>query len=102
MSENESYDKPQEDGRDGIEGFSFINQIDRNLRVVASLHARTIPVGPTELKTQIFYHNEYVTTLSFFLHDYSVEECKHLAQNIKENDYLLYAIDEYLAGDVVE
>lgn len=85
-----------------IEGFSFINQIDRNLRVVASLHTRAPAGGPIELKTQIYYHNEYVATLSFYLHEYTLQECKHLAQNIKDNDYLLYAIDEYLSGDMVE
>ena len=85
-----------------IEGFSFINQIDRNLRVVASLAPAKRPGGPVVLRTQIFYQNEYVATLSFDLHDHSEQESRHLAQNIRENETLVYAIDEYLAGDVFE
>ncbi|WP_317933203.1 hypothetical protein [Halioxenophilus sp. WMMB6] len=89
-------------GGESLEGYSFINQIDRNLRVVASLNAPKLRGQPVELRTQIFYQNEFVATLNFFLHEYSIEECIHLAQNIRENDYLVERIDEYLAGDVVE
>ena len=94
--------EPSTIDKDQLEGYSFINQVDRNLRVVASLHAPKSPEQPIELRTQIFYQNEYVAVLNFFLHGYQVSECIHLAQNLRESDYILERIDEFLAGDVVE
>lgn len=87
---------------ESLEGFSYINQIDRNLRVVASLNAPKRPEDPVELLTQIYYHNEFIATLNFFLHGYTTDECVQLAQNIRSNEYLLERIDEYLAGDIAE
>jgi len=82
--------------------FRYINRIDRALKVVASLHPATNPGGPIELRTKIYYHGDYIAILNFFLHDYSVAEAMEVAQNIRNNEYILQAIDQYLAGDVVE
>lgn len=83
-----------------IEGFSYINQIDRSLKIVASLHTKK--EDRIELKAAIFYQNEFVASLSFVLHDHTDEEAIDIAKNIKSNDYIIYKIEEYLAGDIVE
>lgn len=86
-----------------IIGFSYINQIDRNLKVVSSLHLSESIENAIELKTAIFYENEYLATLSFLLHGHSPEEAREIAKNIRHNDYILFKIEDFIAGgDVVE
>jgi hypothetical protein len=54
------------------------------------------------LLLEIYYNNNKVDTLSFDLHDYKYEEIIHLAKNIRDNDFLLQEVDNFLAGDIVE
>ena len=95
-------DDSDDQTNDDIEGYSFINQIDRSLKVVASLHNHASSQNLIDLKATIFYQNEFVTTLSFILHDHTNEEAIEIAKNIKANDFIIYKIEEYLAGDIVE
>lgn len=84
------------------QGFQFINQLDRSLKAVASLHAQDSSNEPIQLKVGIYYHNEFVGSLSFFLHKYDDQEAMSLAKNIGSSEFIVDAIDQYLAGDVVE
>lgn len=86
-----------------LEGMRFINNIDSHLRIVT--HVKLIPAAVplperVVLLLDVLYNNEKVDTLSFNLHNYSYDEIVHEARNIKDNDYILQQVDNFLAGDI--
>ena len=83
----------------------FINRIDDHLKIVSSINI----INPAEhtpprvlLLLEIYYNNNKVDTLSFDLHDYEYEEIIQLAKNIRDNEFLLQEVDNFLGGDIVE
>lgn len=84
------------------QGFQFINQLDSSLKVVAGLHAEQQNSATIQLRLSVYYQNDFVGRLQFLLHQYQDDEAMALAQNIKSNDFIVDAIEQHLAGDVVE
>lgn len=87
--------------RDQIEGLSFVNVLSSKLKAIAEFEVNADDFGshPIRLLLNLFYDTEFVGTLSFSLHNYSVQECLDLARNVADDAYLLSQIDDYLSGD---
>jgi hypothetical protein len=90
---------------DYLTSFHFINKIDTQLTVVSSIdfvpYAEHTPPRII-LMLEIYYNNLRVDTLNFDLKNYGYEDIIHLAKNIRDNEFLLYEIDNFLGGDVGE
>ena len=82
------------------EDIRHINRIDQHLRVLAEIGFSS--QNPIQLKLQLFYDTDPLGTLSFNLHEYSIEDCQELVKNIAQNAFLMRQIDEYLAADFHE
>jgi len=52
------------------------------------------------LVLDIFIDDKHIDKMSFNLHHYAYEEIVELAQGIRNNDYILRAVDTALAGDI--
>ena len=52
------------------------------------------------LVLDIFVDDKQIDKMSFNLHKYEYEEIIELAQHIRDNDYILRAVDTALAGDI--
>jgi hypothetical protein len=90
---------------DHLSSLHIINRIDDHLRIVSSIDIISLTEHTPPrvmLLLEIYYNNNKVDTLSFDLHDYKYEEIIHLAKNIRDNDFLLQEVDNFLAGDIVE
>ena len=94
-----------EEQRDYLSSLHVINRIDTNLKAIASvnLHQQDEAAVPLiQLQLELYFYGKKVDTLSFALHNYDFDDVVHLAKNIKDNEYLLCEIDNFLAGDIVE
>lgn len=83
----------------------YINQIDENLRVVASIDiVKSGDELPPRvlLALELYFYNKKVDTLTFNLNNYNYDEIIELVKNIRSNEFLLQEIDNFLAGDIVE
>lgn len=89
-----------------IEHFSslrYINKIDELMKIVSSVevlddaqqHGNSVL-----LVLDIFIDDKQIDRMSFNLHNYDYDEIVELAQHIRDNDYILRAVDTALAGDV--
>ena len=88
-----------------LSSLHFINQIDTNLRAVSNINIINIDDGiPPRiiLLLELFFYDKKVDTLQFDLHNYEYDEVIHIAKNVRENEFLLQEIDNFLAGDIVE
>lgn len=90
---------------DHLSSLHNINTIDSHLRVVSSINIVPGEAGfPPRviLLLEIFYNNNSMGNLSFDLHNYEYDEIIHLAKSIRENEFLLQEVDNYLGADIVE
>lgn len=78
---------------------TFINKIDRHLRVIVEVKQRQV-VGQHALSLIIYFQQENMGSLEFTLHGYSNEDIHALACNIKDNAFLMKEIDDYLCSDI--
>lgn len=81
----------------------YINTIDEHMRIVSSIkvldnaHQHD---NSALLVIDIFIDDKQIDKMSFNLHNYAYEEIVALAQDIRNNDYILRAVDTALAGDI--
>lgn len=83
----------------------FINNIDQHLRILSSVNVITDTMhSPTRvlLILEIYYDNDKTGNLSFDLHNYDYEDMIELAQNVRDSEFILQEIDNFLSGDVIE
>lgn len=86
-----------------LSSLRYINTIDEHMRIVSSVkvldeaHQRDNAVL---LVLDIFIGDKQIDNMSFNLHNYAYEEILALAQHIRDNDYILRAVDTALAGDI--
>lgn len=86
-----------------LSSLRYINKIDEHMRIVSSVkvlddaHQHDNPVL---LVLDIFIDDKQIDKMSFNLHNYDYEEIEQLAQHIRDNDYILRAVDTALAGDI--
>lgn len=100
-----NYSTYSDEQRVHLSSLHHINQIDDNLKVVASIDMRqTIDnMSPrVVLALELYFYNKKVDTLRFDLNNYDYEEIIVLVKNIRRNEFLLQEIDNFLAGDIVE
>lgn len=81
----------------------YINTIDEHMRIVSSVkvldnaHQHD---NSALLVIDIFIDDKQIDKMSFNLHHYAYEEIVALAQDIRNNDYILRTVDTALAGDI--
>ena len=101
MSEEAEYTVFSAEEMEYLSSLHFINQIDSHLRIVSNVKVLTPPepLPPrVVLLLELLYDNRRVDTLSFDLHNYGYEDIIHVAQNLRDNEYLMYEVDNFLAG----
>lgn len=90
---------------DHLASLHFINPIDRHLRIISSIRMsndKTRTSLRIILELEIYYDNHHTGDLSFNLHNYEYDDIITIAQNIRDNEYILHEVDNFLSGDVVE
>lgn len=90
---------------DHLSSLHFINPIDRHLRIISSIRIindDTKTSARIILELEIYYDNHHTGDLSFNLHNYEYKDIIAIAQNIRDNEYILHEVDNFLSGDVVE
>jgi hypothetical protein len=83
----------------------IINRIDAHLKLVSSIDIKNNDANTPPrviLLLEIYYNSNRVDTLNFDLHNYEYSEIVHLIKNIRENEFLLQEVDNFLGGDIVE
>jgi len=83
----------------------FINIIDNDIRVLTEFDIKYLPAKPSVVGRiifilNIFFKGDKLSQLSFDLQNYDYEELIEIAKNIKSNDFIMYELDTYLAGDI--
>ena len=86
-----------------LSSLRYINNIDEHMRIVSSVKMFDVAHQhdkPVLLVLDIFIDDKQIDKMSFNLHNYDYEEIISLARNIRDNDYILRAVDTALAGDI--
>jgi len=88
-----------------LSSFKFINVIDCNIKVLTEFDIKPLPakpsvVGRVIIILNIFFKGDKLSQLSFDLQNYNYDELIEIAKNIKSNDFIMYELDSYLAGDI--
>lgn len=85
-----------------LSSLRYINAIDEHMRIVAGVKVLD-NTGQYDnsvlLVLDIFIDDNRIDKMSFNLHNYAYEEIVALARDIRNNDYILRAVDTALAGD---
>lgn len=90
---------------DYLSSLHVINRIDDNLKAVSSVNIVKRGTGLIpliKLYLELYFYDKKIDTLSFDLHNYTYDDVVHIAQHVKQYEYLLQEIDNFLAGDIVE
>lgn len=90
---------------DYLSSLHLINKIDDHLKIVSSIEIinKEEDMPPRViLLLEIYYNNNKAGNLSFDLHNYEYEEIISLVKNIRDNEFLLQEVDNFLGGDIVE
>ena len=88
-----------------LSSLHFINPIDHHLRIISCIkiiHENANTTPRIILGLEIYYDNHHSGDLSFNLHNYEYEDIIKIAQNIRDSEYILQEVDNFLSGDVVE
>lgn len=86
-----------------LSSLRYINSIDAHMKIVSSvkvLDNTTQRDSLVQLLLDIFIDDKHLDKMSFNLHNYAYEEIIELAQHIRDNDYILRAVDTALSGDI--
>ena len=86
-----------------LSSLRYINNIDEHMKIVSSVMVRDDAHQQDNsvlLVLDIFIDDKQIDKMSFNLHNYAYEEIVDLAQHIRDNDYILRAVDTALAGDI--
>lgn len=78
---------------------SFINKIDRQLRVMSEVH-NGCEDGQYHLHLTLFYNNDNMGKLDYKFTGYHEEDLIRIAKNIKANEFLMREIDDFLCGEI--
>lgn len=86
-----------------LSSLRYINLIDEHMKIVSSVKVFD-NAGPDDnsvlLILDIFIDDKQIDRISFNLHNYAYQEIMEVARNIRDNDYILRAVDAALAGDI--
>ena len=86
-----------------LSSLRYINNIDEHMKIVSSV--KVLENAPQYdnsvlLVLDIFIDDKQIDRMSFNLHNYAYEEIVDLGRHIRNNDYILRAVDTALAGDI--
>lgn len=81
----------------------FINIIDEHVKALAEYQVKYLPSAPEVVGTivlilHVFYNSEEITKLSFNLRNYDYDELLDIAKNIKDNEFIMFEMDNALGG----
>jgi hypothetical protein len=86
-----------------LSSLRYINHIDDHMKIVSSVKVPGDAVrldNYVRLVLDIFIDDKHIDKMSFDLRNYDYDELVELAQNIRNNDYILQAVDTALSGDI--
>lgn len=86
-----------------LSSLRYFNIIDEHMKIVSSvkvLNTSNQQDNHVLLILDIFIDDKQIDKMSFNLHNYSHEEITQLASHIRDNDYILRAVDTALSGDI--
>ncbi|MGY6274858.1 hypothetical protein [Methylomonas sp. MgM2] len=86
-----------------LSSLRYINSIDEHMRIVSSVKVFDDAHQSDNfvlLVLDIFIDDKQIDKMSFNLHNYGYEEIIKLARHIRDNEYILRAVDTALAGDI--
>ncbi len=88
---------------ENLSSLRYINKIDEHMRIVSSVKVLDDAQqygNHVLLILDIFIDDKQIDRMSFNLHNYGYDEIKELAQHIRDNEFILRAVDTALAGDI--
>lgn len=77
----------------------MITHLEGDLKATATVVPLENFINEWRLELLLFYRGEPAGQTSFNLHGYTEEEAHDVVRNIRNNDFLLREIDEYLWGE---
>lgn len=86
-----------------LSSLRYINLIDEHMKIVSSVKVFNNAGSDDNsvlLILDIFIDDKQIDRISFNLHNYAYQEIMEVARNIRDNDYILRAVDAALAGDI--
>ncbi|MBD9356090.1 hypothetical protein [Methylomonas albis] len=86
-----------------LSALRYINNIDEHMKIVSSVKVLDDADqydNAVLLVLDIFIDDKQIDKMSFSLRNYAYEEIVELAQHIRDNDYILRAVDTALSGDI--
>lgn len=83
----------------------FLNVIDEQVKVLSEYEVKYLPAAPNVvgriiLVLNIFFKGEKYSEISFDLQNYDYDELAEIAKNIKCNEFIMYELDQHLAGSM--
>ena len=90
---------------DYLSSINYINNIDGKVQVVSNYEVLYLPatrnvIGKVLLILKVFYLGSKVTDLSFNLQNYKYDELIEIAKNIRNNEFIMYELDQALSGEI--
>lgn len=82
-----------------MEVMNLITHLEQKLKACLSLLPHQNQPDTWLLEVRLFYEGAPAGTTSFNLHGYSRDEAEAVARNIRENQYLMHEIDQFLWGE---
>lgn len=82
-----------------MEVLNLITQLERKLQAYLRLLPAPGAGDAWRLEVQLYYEGAPAGTTTFNLQGYTQAEAEALARNIRQNDYLMHEIDQFLWGE---
>ncbi|HBO95546.1 MAG TPA: hypothetical protein DD667_19850 [Gammaproteobacteria bacterium] len=82
-----------------MDTLNYISVLERSLKAHIRLNPCADEPQNWKLDIQLFYQGPPAGTTSFNLHGYTREEAEQVARTVKDNQFMMREIDEYLWGE---
>lgn len=85
-----------------LSALRFMHKLDSHIHLVSSITVSTTEYNQERitLVVDVFHNGDPIEQLSFDLKNYTFEEIINIAGNVTKNDFILYEIDNLLAGEI--
>lgn len=86
-----------------LSSLRFMHKLDDHVRAVSSVAISNANYSTSEritLLLDIFYDGDPIDKLSFDLRNYTYDDIINIASNLRQNEFILYEIDNLLAGEI--
>lgn len=78
---------------------NIITPIEQNLKALTTLIGSESTDDEWKMQISLFYKNTPAGMLSFTLNGYTLEEAEELVHNLRNNEFLMKEIDDFLWGE---